>query len=144
MKRQTCRAHNMKLMIICIICERDSSFLQSNQELRTIRGRPPTHNYGCGESSPVLLSGNTVFASRVMKKSMFPCDVWISPLVCALTSHDNGNPGIFATIGKPSTWLPLEKSQSKLASPSAVWHSCKAGMGAKHSPWPRRRTSADS
>ena len=62
MKLQTCRAHNMKAYDHIYLCQRDGVSEQSHQELRKIKGRPPTHDYGCGAgrivSSPVLLSDN--------------------------------------------------------------------------------------
>ena len=43
---------------------------QRNQELRSIKDRSPIENYGCGarpiHPSPVLLSGSTELALRVM------------------------------------------------------------------------------
>ena len=54
--------------------ELDSSFLQSNRELSSIKGAAIIHCYGSGagqiRSSPVLLSGSTALALRVMITSL--------------------------------------------------------------------------
>ena len=56
------------IISIRVLCE--SAFLQRNQELRSIKDRSPTENYRAGAGpihpSPVLLSGNTELALRVM------------------------------------------------------------------------------
>ena len=81
-----------KLTTLCVSYLRAGASEQSNQELRTIKGRPPINNYGCGArpilSSPVLLSGSTVVE----------------------------------TSGKPSSWLPLGKLVEQAGQPKFhVW-----------------------